>query len=687
MNFLKNLTVRSRIGILVLIPLLAIAIYSCRTLVSAAAVSSSMGDLGVSLRYVQLLAPVFEDLASEQVATTAFVKGPDESAASNKRQMEQARSQSDRDIAALRQYMGENSGVLVQVFGSKDDFDFVGRKLSQLSPIRKTADQKAESSDAYKSEYDGNTVWSCVDIDRLREALLDTVSHVAAYAGGDREVSHYANAYYMLLKDRSASGSLNNAVLELTKYNVSGYNFGQVMHYRAIEETCRNFARLYATGPMKAVFKKELEDPGYIAKAVSTYWEAFDAYKLTDKAPLEIKSVPDFASFSRDMASAYDRACAQGLEMLSKAGQERRASAMASFWFDLVLSIALIAIVLAISLFVMRSITYPLQKCVGTMAAFARDKDMSLRLDDSSKSEFGSLSRAFNDLVMNFNKTLLSVRDQAQGTADGVGKCTGMMEQSSELTERQLSSTDSIAAAMNEMTTNISEVSGVAKKAAHEVDNAHEVSVKSEEGWEVARQKLNALNEGLAGARDAVLMLNKQTEKIGGILDLIQSIAEQTNLLALNAAIEAARAGESGKGFAVVADEVRTLARRTQEATTQIRKQFESMVSDAAAASSNMDSLRDEGEKSVQLVKESATAFTRIREELDNIMQQTSVLANAASEQAQASEHINERIQAVKDASVELERNASASGQTMRSLKEESDILREQIAAFKLEEA
>lgn len=230
MNVLENLTVRSRIGILVLLPLVAIVIYSCRTLISAAAVSSSMGDLGISLRYVQLLAPLFEDLASEQIATTAFVKGQDESAASNKRQMEQARSQSDRDIAALKQYMGENSGVLVQVFGSKEDYDFVGKKLGQLIPIRKIADQKVESSDAYKSEYDDNTIWSCVDIDRLREALLDTVSHVAAYAGGDREVFRYANAYYMLLKDRSAFGSLNNAVLELTKYNVGGYNFGQVMH-------------------------------------------------------------------------------------------------------------------------------------------------------------------------------------------------------------------------------------------------------------------------------------------------------------------------------------------------------------------------------------------------------------------------------------------------------------------------
>ncbi len=39
------------------------------------------------------------------------------------------------------------------------------------------------------------------------------------------------------------------------------------------------------------------------------------------------------------------------------------------------------------------------------------------------------------------------------------------------------------------------------------------------------------------------------TQRIDGVLNLIQAIAEQTNLLALNATIEAARAGDAGRGF------------------------------------------------------------------------------------------------------------------------------------------
>ncbi len=97
---------------------------------------------------------------------------------------------------------------------------------------------------------------------------------------------------------------------------------------------------------------------------------------------------------------------------------------------------------------------------------------------------------------------------------------------------------------------------------------------------EISRQVVQALeisNAAVAQAdrtNETINTLLIATQKIGEVVDLINSIAAQTNLLALNATIEAARAGEAGRGFAVVASEVKNLATQTSKATEEIGAQI-----------------------------------------------------------------------------------------------------------------
>lgn len=86
---------------------------------------------------------------------------------------------------------------------------------------------------------------------------------------------------------------------------------------------------------------------------------------------------------------------------------------------------------------------------------------------------------------------------------------------------------------------------------------------------------------------DIVRTLAEGAQKIGTVVELINTIAGQTNLLALNATIEAARAGDAGKGFAVVASEVKNLAQQTATATSEIGTQIaqiQAATSDAVMA-------------------------------------------------------------------------------------------------------
>ncbi|WP_256805649.1 methyl-accepting chemotaxis protein [Bradyrhizobium sp. Bra64] len=114
-------------------------------------------------------------------------------------------------------------------------------------------------------------------------------------------------------------------------------------------------------------------------------------------------------------------------------------------------------------------------------------------------------------------------------------------------------SVDSVAAAAEELSASINDIS---QQAAHAAGIAGRAVTQASE--------TDGTVQGLA----------KSAGRIGEVVGLINTIAQQTNLLALNATIEAARAGEAGRGFAVVASEVKSLASQTAKATEEISEQI-----------------------------------------------------------------------------------------------------------------
>lgn len=173
----------------------------------------------------------------------------------------------------------------------------------------------------------------------------------------------------------------------------------------------------------------------------------------------------------------------------------------------------------------------------------------------------------------------------------------------------------------------------------------------------------NDATEGVSASVQRIDTLASEIERVGAVLQTIESIASQTNLLALNATIEAARAGEAGRGFSVVATEVKALANQTAKAVGEI----EGVIS---AIRRTGDDIR----ASMETVVESTYAAARLSQELSSRFEQQTA---SIDELRSRTDSVALTAQALAEQAVSLSSSVSGSASSAQQL----DGISERIAA------
>jgi methyl-accepting chemotaxis protein len=230
---------------------------------------------------------------------------------------------------------------------------------------------------------------------------------------------------------------------------------------------------------------------------------------------------------------------------------------------------------------------------------------------EAFRGAIGSVLGAVNDNAS-------AMRDTAQSITGVASDASGRAAAAARATEQASANVFAVAGAAEELSVSIEEIGRQVR---------HSTSVVEQAG--LRTEKSVAEIESLSAA----------TQRIDGVLSLIQAIAEQTNLLALNATIEAARAGEAGRGFAVVAHEVKTLAGQTAKATAEIGQ--------------NITMIQTSTRNAVDAVREIGTAVRDINEVTSNI-------ASSVGQQDAATREISSNAQLAADGNSTLVANISS---------------------------
>jgi len=310
--------------------------------------------------------------------------------------------------------------------------------------------------------------------------------------------------------------------------------------------------------------------------------------------------------------------------------------------------------------------------------------DLSQSVAVSGTDEMADLASHLNTLRAHLREGIEESSTVAEALAEAVEELDGSSERLVGISVEQSSGAAEQASAVQEATTTAEEIAATSNEISANVEAVEQVaeetynaSVHGREAVRLATAGMAEVKEHVTGIADAMLGLGKKSQKIGGVVDIIDEISEQTHLLALNAAIEAAGAGEHGKRFGVVAAEIRRLAERTVEATTQIKSLIEEI----------QDSTNDTvmaTERGTVIVMEGADRVDRIGESLEGILalvRQTKESAKeitiATQQQATAGEQLVLTITDINEVAVQVNRSAEQVEKSVIRLKDLARRLKE----------
>ncbi|WP_413739683.1 methyl-accepting chemotaxis protein [Sodalis sp. RH14] len=386
---------------------------------------------------------------------------------------------------------------------------------------------------------------------------------------------------------------------------------------------------------------------------LDAFWSYFGKYK--DISQNYYADYKDLNAAENGVKLAGDKSSAAVKVIINIVKEKNDALAYGSSSITIIIGLIAVVFGILVSWYITRQITRPVLKNLAVAERIA-DGDLTASITPESHDELGQLTAAMARMNAKLRTIISDVRDSVGTVASSAAKiATGNTDLSSR-TEQQAAAVVETAASMEELT---STVKNNADNARHASQIAGEATHNAHQGGEVMKNVVRTMDD-----------ISLSSKKITDITAVINSIAFQTNILALNAAVEAARAGEQGRGFAVVASEVRNLSQRSSQAAKEIATLIGESVSRI-----------DVGTK---LVAQAGDTMEQIVASVSRVNDIMGEISSASEEQSHGIEQI---ARAISELDTTTQQNAALvteSSLAANTLEDQSAVLEELVASFRL---
>ena len=336
-----------------------------------------------------------------------------------------------------------------------------------------------------------------------------------------------------------------------------------------------------------------------------------------------------------------------------------------------------------------RSIMRPVDAMGGGLRAILDQNNLSLRIENRSRSEIGEITDWINTFVDSIGFLVLQIQNYLGHLVKFASELDTSAARVAEIAQSQASSTEEASAALEQLSSSSDHIAGSVSGQAEQIQridanmqalNAalQEINSTAESMNSLADQSAVRADEGhttMSAGIESMDRIRQQAARISEIVGIINGISDKTNLLALNASIEAARAGEAGRGFAVVASEISKLAEHTAHSVQEI----EELVMQTG----------EEVERGSEQVAKTAAALRQITADTRVVRSSVAAVRDSLREQGARTREIGTSVssvataaQEIELASVEQKGTAFETTRNMTMLSDETQRLASDAAAF-----